>query len=244
MNPDQRNRAARAIERVLLWANFYTFGLPYDIRNDRLDEVHSDLYEQVAAADRRSSDRTLARLVVDRAIRGAMADVNWRRAELRGAAPRYVSRVVRVVVAASIVAGLAASAVLFASSNAASSNASQATVQVGGLKYQLHSEALFVVNRSSAVAGEARWEIFDPNYTQALKADQEGVITEQNNLRLLLSQLASEQRQAAVSSATVNKQSVMAEWLTGLSAAAFLVLVIVLWFEPRWRSAPDSRPKS
>jgi hypothetical protein len=226
----------RAVVRVTAWAQFYTFGLPDGTRNERLDEVRSDLFEQVASGERvRSSDRVLARSISRRAVRGAMADVAWRRAELREQPSRLATRVRRSVLVFAIAAGVATSTLLFVSSGSESSNTSLAQIQVGYLKDQVHGEAMFVVNRSSEVAAEAEWERFDPNYTTALKADQEGVLAEQNSLRALLSQLADEQRQVAGSSAAASEHSTIAGWLSGLSATALVLLLVALWFEPRWR---------
>jgi hypothetical protein len=227
------------------WADFYTIGLPEDVREERLDEVHSDLFEQVAAGDRaRSSDRAMARSIGGRAMRGAMADVGWRRAELRGQVLRPPARFGRAALALAIAAGVVTGCLLFVESGAESSNASLAQVQVGYLKDQVHSEALFVVPLSSQFAEDARDLATDPIYTQVLKEDRQGVLVEQNNLRLLLSQLANEQRQVEGSSATASRHSVLAGWLTTLSVITLVLFAIVLWFEPRRRRAARQSAKS
>jgi hypothetical protein len=227
------------------WADFYTIGLPDDVRSERLDEVRSDLFEQVAAEDRaRSSDRALARSIGGRAIRGAVADVGWRRAELRGQVLPPAARFGRAALALAIAAGVVTSCLLLVDSGAETSNASLAQVQVGYLKDQVHSEALFVVPLSSQFAEEARELATDPIYTQVLKQDRQGVLVEQNNLRVLLSQLANAQRQVEGSSATAIQHSVLAGWLTTLSVIALVPFAIVLWFEPRRRRAAGQTAKS
>lgn len=241
MTKDGRIHTARAVARVNSWAELYTIGLPDGVRSDRLGEVRSDLHEQVAAARGRASDRALAGRILGRSFRGALADVSWRRDVLRGSASRPASRAIRVGVSLAIVVGVVASALLFASSGAASSDASLAQVQVGYLKDQVRSEALFVVPLSSQFAEDLRDLGSDPNYTEALIQDREGVATEQNNFRVLLSQLVSEQRRATSWGAVANDHSVAAGWLGGLTAAALVLFGLVLWFEPRWGRRP-ARP--
>ncbi|HEX4402461.1 MAG TPA: hypothetical protein VHZ98_14155 [Galbitalea sp.] len=194
MTNDRQSGAMRAAARVSSWAEFYTFGLPDDVRNERLDEVRSDLHEQVTSADGHSSDRSLARRILGRSIRGIVADVSWRRDQLRGLAPRPLSKPMRVVVALAVAAGVAVSSMLFVSSETASSNASLAEVQVGDLEYQVRSEMLFVVPLSVQFAEEVKEVGSDPNYTAVLPQEREGVATEWNNLRVLLSQRASRGR--------------------------------------------------
>jgi hypothetical protein len=61
-------RGERLVER---WVRLYTIALPHHLRNDRLDEVRSDLWEDRACG---SSDSTLIR----RAVAGVGADMAWR----------------------------------------------------------------------------------------------------------------------------------------------------------------------
>ena len=245
MTKDRRSHAVRAAAQVMGWAEFYTFGLPDDVRSERLDEVRSDLHEQAASAQGRSSDRALARRLLGRSIRGAAADVSWRRDELRGSAPRPASKASRAVVAIATVAGMTASALLFVSSGMASSNASLAQVQVGYLEYQVRSELLFVVPLSLQYTQDLKDLASDPNYTRALPQEGEGVASEWKNLRVLQSQLASEQRLVLESSDAASGHSMVADWLGTLSVLGLVLLAVVLWFEPRWRRGrPAAQPKS
>lgn len=131
-----------------------------------------------------------------------------------------------------ITAGVIGSALLFVGLHNDASDAATVHLEISGLQDQVHGEAQFVVQLSSRVADETRWEAHDPNYAVALKQDQEGVVAEQNNFLLLLSQLASAQQKGAAAAASQN--SIAAGWCGGLTAAAFGVFLVVLWFEPRW----------
>ena len=69
--------------------------------------------------------------------------------------------------------------------------------------------------------------------------------SEWKNLRVLQSQLASEQRLVLESSDAASGHSMVADWLGTLSVLGLALLAVVLWFEPRWRRArPAAQPKS
>jgi hypothetical protein len=66
-------RAAVAAARA--WTHFYTCGLPDALRDRRLAEVESDLWESHADAE---SDARLAADIAGRLLRGIADDVGWR----------------------------------------------------------------------------------------------------------------------------------------------------------------------
>ncbi|GAA2084085.1 hypothetical protein GCM10009840_20930 [Pseudolysinimonas kribbensis] len=67
---------------VLRWARWYTRDLDQQVRQDRLDELTSDLWEQRSAARRRGASGVGAAMI-GRAARGAPGDLAWRHDELR-----------------------------------------------------------------------------------------------------------------------------------------------------------------
>ena len=72
---------------VRRWAALYTRGLPADVRDRRLLELESDVWEHLHDAD----ERNVRRAVFGRFLRGIPADVWWRYhtlLESRGARPR------------------------------------------------------------------------------------------------------------------------------------------------------------
>jgi erythromycin esterase-like protein len=233
--------AEHVAARVIRWTAFYTAGLPAGIRSERLDEVRSDLHEQmVSDPGARKGDRGIARSMRARAIRGMLADVSWRRAEVRRLPRRRARIATRVVIAVVIAASAATSAVLFAGSGSDSANESIATVQVGSLNDQVHGEALFLVPLNLSLAQDLRDVGSDPNYTGYFAQQKEGALEEYNNLRVLLAQLGSEQRHAAQAAEDADQRSTEAVWLTSFTAAAFALFVFVLWFEPRLPRGSDS----
>jgi hypothetical protein len=72
---------AAAIQR---WCRIYTRGLPNDVAAARGDELTSDLHDEIThLIGRGVAERSIARSLASRAIRGAAADVAWRRLQLR-----------------------------------------------------------------------------------------------------------------------------------------------------------------
>jgi len=66
------------------WVEFYTRGLPDDVAGDRREELLADLHDQSAeAAELGTASRRAAREILVRAIKGAPADLAWRRTQLR-----------------------------------------------------------------------------------------------------------------------------------------------------------------
>ena len=75
---------ARTVARMRRWWSLYTADLPSATARIRRDELESDLHEQLTyLAHRGRSDRTIARAIGGRALRGVAADLAWRRAQLR-----------------------------------------------------------------------------------------------------------------------------------------------------------------
>jgi hypothetical protein len=81
-----KSSAARAADQIEQWTGFYTRGLPPEVADARRVEIASDLYEQLNHfAHQGISDRVIARAVRSRALRGAIADLVWRREQVRTA---------------------------------------------------------------------------------------------------------------------------------------------------------------
>lgn len=66
------------------WVEFYTRGLPDEVATGRREELLADLHDQSAEADELGvAPARVARQVTVRALKGAPADIAWRRAQLR-----------------------------------------------------------------------------------------------------------------------------------------------------------------
>lgn len=77
----------RAVRWVLAWCAFYTRGIDADLAALRRDELASDLFEQAAWGDDQGlGPRHVSATIVSRALRGAAADLLWRRGALRSMA--------------------------------------------------------------------------------------------------------------------------------------------------------------
>ncbi|KQQ18398.1 hypothetical protein ASF48_18525 [Rathayibacter sp. Leaf299] len=81
-------RRSAAVRRstlsALRWCRFYTRGLDTLAASDRADEIASDLHEHALWAEERGeSPARTARAIRSRVLRGAGADLLWRRARLR-----------------------------------------------------------------------------------------------------------------------------------------------------------------
>jgi hypothetical protein len=70
-----RDRSARLVRA---WVTLYTTGLPWAIREDRRQEVASDLAEETMDAVRHGVARDLGRARVRRWLLGVPADIVWR----------------------------------------------------------------------------------------------------------------------------------------------------------------------
>ena len=127
---------------------------------------------------------------------------------------------------------------LFVGSGVASSDTAEARLQIGYLDDQVYGEALFLVPLAAQDADDLSYAKFDaptnPIWAAALPGMEEGALGEYGNLRGMLSQLASENRQATESSSAAHQQAVVAGWLSGTGGTLFLGLAFVVWFEPRW----------
>jgi len=80
-------RLERARLLVLRWVRFYTRNLPVEIADARRDDLIADLHDQISehlAAGR--PPEVIARELQLRAAKGALADLQWRREQLRLAA--------------------------------------------------------------------------------------------------------------------------------------------------------------
>jgi hypothetical protein len=66
---------------TLAWVGWYTRGLADPVRQERRDEIASDLWEHRADADGR---RITGLAILSRTLRGAPADLSWRRRHRRG----------------------------------------------------------------------------------------------------------------------------------------------------------------
>jgi hypothetical protein len=77
---------AKTAERVLRWCDWYTRGLDEAVARGRRDEILSDLWEHAQWAERRNeAPKVTSRVILSRAVLGAVADLNWRRAQRRHA---------------------------------------------------------------------------------------------------------------------------------------------------------------
>lgn len=115
-------RSSAAVRRstvsALRWCRLYTRGLDPHVAVERAEEIASDLFEHTRWAEERDqAPRRTARQIRSRTVRGAGADLLWRRARLHegGAEILFSARVgslslalwavVLVIVAASVVMG-------------------------------------------------------------------------------------------------------------------------------------------
>ncbi|MFC5931388.1 hypothetical protein [Cryobacterium melibiosiphilum] len=74
----------RAVRQVSRWCAWYTRGVDADTAANRRDELASDLHEQATWADAAGqSPRCVARSILGRAGRGALADLSWSHAQRR-----------------------------------------------------------------------------------------------------------------------------------------------------------------
>ena len=74
----------RAVRSVSRWCAWYTRGVDPDAVASRRDEIASDLHEHATWADAAGqSPRALARSILGRAGRGALADLSWSHAQRR-----------------------------------------------------------------------------------------------------------------------------------------------------------------
>ncbi len=92
---------------VLVWARIYTAALPVPVRVERLEELCSDVHDQITEDSRAGvpSWRT-SRAVLERLVRGLPADLTWR-AEMEAAItgrPVALARPGAVLVALALVA--------------------------------------------------------------------------------------------------------------------------------------------
>jgi hypothetical protein len=75
---------ARAVAAVLTWCSYYTRSIDPAAAKSRRDEIRSDLHEQVTWARATGQpDGHISRSVRSRALRGALNDLSWRRAQRR-----------------------------------------------------------------------------------------------------------------------------------------------------------------
>lgn len=73
-----------SINRVARWCAWYTRGLAPEVRDERRDEIASDLYEHGIYADQIGmKPKEVSRQIVSRTARGFLADLAWRRRQLR-----------------------------------------------------------------------------------------------------------------------------------------------------------------
>lgn len=82
------------MEAVLRWVDFYSRRVPPGLAHDRRQELISDMYEQLADAERRGFALGAAsRSIAIRAVRGVFADITWGRINSKqGAEIMTVSR--------------------------------------------------------------------------------------------------------------------------------------------------------
>ena len=115
-------RSSAAVRRstvaALRWCRFYTRGLDPHFATERAEEIASDLFEHTRwAEEREQAPRRTARQIASRTVRGAGADLLWRRARLHegsaevlfdarvGSLSTALRAVVFVLVLASVVVG-------------------------------------------------------------------------------------------------------------------------------------------
>lgn len=73
-----------SVNRVARWCAWYTRGLDQEVRDDRRDEIASDLYEHGVYADQIGMrPKGVSRQILSRTVRGSLADLAWRRRQLR-----------------------------------------------------------------------------------------------------------------------------------------------------------------
>lgn len=77
-------------ERLTLrWVELYTRGLPAGLREERLAEIESDLWEHRRAG-------ASAGAILSRCLRGVLADLGWRRGRRTGRAPADARALLRI----------------------------------------------------------------------------------------------------------------------------------------------------
>lgn len=75
---------SRAVDRVLAWCAFYTRRIDSSVAEQRWNEITSDLHEHLMwATESGQSPAEIKRSITSRALRGAMNDLSWRRAQKR-----------------------------------------------------------------------------------------------------------------------------------------------------------------
>ena len=73
-----------SVNRVARWCAWYTRDLAPEVRDDRRDEISSDLYEHGVYADQIGmKPKEVSRQILSRMARGSLADLAWRRRQLR-----------------------------------------------------------------------------------------------------------------------------------------------------------------
>jgi hypothetical protein len=80
MSGFEESRGTRTMEALLRWVDFYSRRVPPDQAEDRRQELISDMYEQLADAERRGlALGAVNRSIACRALRGVFADITWGR---------------------------------------------------------------------------------------------------------------------------------------------------------------------
>jgi hypothetical protein len=84
----------RMADLVAQWVRFYTRNLPPSIAQRRIDEIDADLHDHVAHERAHGTeDRRIALSIAARMVRGAAADVSWRRETIaRSSNPKEVRK--------------------------------------------------------------------------------------------------------------------------------------------------------
>jgi len=146
--------ASRAVVAVLVWCDLYTRNLDSAIAEQRRDEIASDLYEHsVWAREQGHPASTISLAIVSRAMRGAGADLSWRRAQQRREALAYPAYARQRRANGAVSAALAAFAFLLLAWGTYVTGRISATVAQGTIEPWSQTSAVLLASTALAACG-------------------------------------------------------------------------------------------
>jgi hypothetical protein len=219
--------------RVLRWADFYTRGLPPEVRDVRRDEICSDLHDEAMDARRRGiAGPALARSIRRRAIRGSLADLDWRRRQLLVAGISTRAKAARFAFVGIAVLGVAVSALLLMVANSEARTASAEDTQIVYSGYAVRGEVAYL-NRLAREVREDRVLADDPPYAVYLAEEHSALQRERKREPTVLAQFQGIRKEAAADHATAARESVAAICAVVASALLLAACGAIAVFDPR-----------